>query len=202
MKIPPFPAFASARVRSGAPRAAARVLATLALPGAALLLSAAAPIIPSTPDLGKAEGQCRPGESGPAFLVDVLGLKDRTGKLKLEVYPANDEDFLADDNVLVSAGKTFRRVEITPPAEPTPRLCVRLPGPGHYTVMLLHDRDSNHRFNWQRDGIGFSNNPHLGWSKPRAASVSVAAGERPTPLRIVLNYRNGLLSVGPIKGAR
>jgi hypothetical protein len=47
--------------------------------------------------------------------------------------------------VLVSAGKTFRRVEITPPAEPTPRLCVRLPGPGQYTVSVLHDRDNNHR---------------------------------------------------------
>lgn len=194
MKIPPL--------RGGVREMALRLLAGGALSGAALMLTAAAPVIPSTPDLGKAEGQCRPGESGPAFLVDVLGLKDRTGKIKLEVYPANDEDFLADDNVLVAAGKTFRRVEITPPAEPTPRLCVRLPGPGHYAVMLLHDRDSNRRFNWQRDGIGFSNNPHLGWSKPKAASVSVAAGERPTPLRIVLNYRNGLLSVGPIKGAR
>ena len=25
--------------------------------------------IPSTPDLGKAEGQCRPSESGPSFIV-------------------------------------------------------------------------------------------------------------------------------------
>ena len=45
------------------------------------LLAAAAPIR-STPDLGKAEGRCRSGESGPAFLVNVNGLKDRRGMLK------------------------------------------------------------------------------------------------------------------------
>jgi hypothetical protein len=49
-----------------------------------LILAAEAPAKPvvplaSTPELGKAEGKCRPGESGPAFLVDVVGLKDRTG---------------------------------------------------------------------------------------------------------------------------
>jgi uncharacterized protein (DUF2141 family) len=40
-------------------------------------------------------------------MVEVAGLKDRTGKLKLEVYPDNDADFLMDDNVLVYQGKTF-----------------------------------------------------------------------------------------------
>ena len=36
-------------------------------------------------ELGKAEGRCRPGEPGPALLVSALGLKDRSGNLKLEV---------------------------------------------------------------------------------------------------------------------
>lgn len=155
----------------------------------------------STPDLGKAEAQCRPNESGPAFLVDIAGLKDHTGKLKLEVYPANDEDFLADDNLLIMAGKTFRRVEVAVPAAPVPRLCVRLPGPGTYAVSVLHDRDGNRKFNWTRDGIGFSGNPRLGWSKPKARSAATQAGAGLTPLRIVMNYRNGLASVGPIKGS-
>ena len=41
---------------------------TLALP----LLLAAGPALRSSPDLGKAEGRCRPGESGPALLVEAL----------------------------------------------------------------------------------------------------------------------------------
>lgn len=163
-----------------------------------LLPLAAAALIPSTPDLGKAEGQCRANERGPAFEVDVEGLKDRTGKLKLEVYPANDKDFLADDNVLVSTGKTFRRVEVPVPATGTPRLCVRLPGPGTYAVSLLHDRDNDRKFNWRIDGIGFSGNPKLGWGKPSVRNVATSAGSGMTSLRIVMNYRSGL-GVAPLK---
>lgn len=155
------------------------------------LLAAAAPIR-STPDLGKAEGRCRSGESGPAFLVNVNGLKDRRGMLKLEVYPANDADFLADDNVLVAAGKTFRRVEVPVPDSGTPSLCVRLPGPGSYAVMLLHDRDSNRKFGWRVDGIGFAGNPRLGLGKPKAASARASAGSAPTRIDIVMNYQRGL----------
>lgn len=155
------------------------------------LLAAAAPI-KSSPDLGKAEGRCRSGESGPAFLVEVKGLKDRKGKLKLEVYPATEKDFLADDNVLVAAGKTFRRVETGVPASGTPTLCVRLPGPGTYAVTVLHDRDSNRKFGWRTDGIGFASNPRLGLSKPKVTSVRATAGNGPARIDIVMNYQRGL----------
>lgn len=158
------------------------------------LLAAAAPVpyLRSTPDLGKAEGRCRAGESGPAFLVEVSGLKDRRGQLKLEVYPANDKDFLADDNALIMAGKTFRRVEVAVPASGTPTLCVRVPGPGRYGVTVLHDRDSNRKFGWRVDGIGFASNPRLGLGKPKAASASATAGTSPTSITIVMNYQRGL----------
>lgn len=159
---------------------------TLILP----ILTAAT--IPSTPDLGKAEGRCRPHEQGPAFLVEVEGLKDRRGNLKLEVYPANDDDFLEDDNILVSAGKTFRRVEEPVPASGPVELCIRLPSSGTYSVSLLHDRDRNRKFGWRVDGIGFSGNPKLGWSKPDADETAVQAGSEPTRISIVLNYQHGL----------
>lgn len=178
-----------------------RVARRIGLLVAALVLLPGAGPIPSTPDLGKAEGQCRPGESGPAFIVDLIGLKDHAGRLKVEVYPANDTDFLADDNVLVGSGKTFRRVEVAVPNEPSPRLCVRLPGPGAYAVTVLHDRNADRRFSLSHDGFGFSANPRLGWSKPRASAVAVNAGGGLTTLRIVMNYRTGLFTFGPIKGS-
>jgi uncharacterized protein (DUF2141 family) len=165
------------------------------------LLAAAQPLR-STPDLGKAEAQCRPGETGPAFIVDVLGLKDWKGRLKLEVYPANDADFLADDNILINSGKTFRRVEVPVPNERMPKLCVRLPGPGTYAVTLLHDRNIDRKFNFFIDGIGFSANPKLGLSKPKSRAVAANAGNGLTLLRIVMNYRTGLLSFGPLKKPR
>lgn len=164
------------------------------------LLAAAVPLR-STPDLGKAEGRCRAGESGPAFLVGVNGLKDRSGMLKLEVYPANDKDFLADDNVLIAAGKTFRRVEVATPDNGTPTLCVRVPGPGRYGVTVLHDRDSNRKFGWRVDGIGFAGNPKLGLSKPKAARASATAGGSPTRIEVVMNYQRGL-GMRPLPAAR
>ncbi|MBY8823274.1 DUF2141 domain-containing protein [Sphingomonas colocasiae] len=157
--------------------------------GSPLLVAAT---IPSTPDLGTAEGKCRSNESGPSFLVDVEGLKDRSGKLKLEIYPANDADFLEDDNVLISAGKTFRRVEQPVPASGAARLCVRVPSAGRYAVSVLHDRDGNRTFNWRVDGIGFAGNPGLGWRKPAASDASATARPGPTQIRIVMNYRRGL----------
>lgn len=164
-----------------------RWLASLAL--LPVLTSAA---IPSTPDLGKAEGRCRAGEPGPAFIVTVAGLRDRTGRLKLEVYPATDEDFLADDNILVAAGKTFRRVEVPLPASGPAELCVRVPRAGRYAVVVLHDRNSDRRFNWRVDGIGFAGNPRLGLSQPDVDEASAVASSERTGVTVVMNYLRGL----------
>ena len=163
-------------------------------------LSAAGAIIPSTPDLGKAGGRCRPGEQGPALLVRIDGLKDHNGNLKLEVYPANDQDFLQDDNILISQGKVFRRVEQPVGGDNPVQLCVRIPGPGTYAVSVLHDRDANRKFGFSVDGIGFSGNPKLGLSKPKAAraSVSVSSGGV-SRITVTMNYRTGLMSIGPLR---
>ncbi len=165
----------------------------------ALLLAAAAPPLLSSPSLGVAEGRCRANEPGPAILVEVAGLRDRQGLLKLEVYPSNERDFLADDNVLIMAGKVFRRVTGPVPARGNVQLCVRVPAPGAYSLSLLHDRDSNRRFGLSTDGVGFPNNPRLGLSRPRAAAVRVVTGRGITRIRIVMNYRRGMVSFGPLE---
>lgn len=172
----------------------------LFLSPALALLSAVT--IPSTPDLGKAEARCRTNEAGPALLVSVAGLKDRKGNLKLEVYPANDVDFLQDDNILVAQGKTFRRVEVPVPSDGPATLCVRLPGKGRYAVSVLHDRDGNRKFGLSIDGVGFGGNPKLGLGKPKALAASIVAGEGLTRERIVMNYRRGLMSFGPLTKER
>ena len=146
----------------------------------------------SSPDLGKREGRCRTDEPGPAIIVDAQGLKDRRGLLRLELYPDDDADFLADDNVLLSAGKTFARTELPVPATGPASLCIRVPRPGRYALSLLHDRNANRKFDLSGDGIGFPGNPRLTWSRPRAAQASVTAGPAITHIAIRLNYRRGL----------
>ena len=163
------------------------------------LTAPAAAQVESSPNLGKAEGQCRPNETGPAVIVTAAGLKDRQGVLRAELYPDNDQDFLQDDNLLVNSGKTFRRVEIRVPTSGVAQLCIRTPGPGAYTMSLLHDRDGNRKFGLSSDGVGFPGNPRLGFGKPKAASVRFAAGAGITYITIRMNYRKGLLSFGPLR---
>lgn len=164
--------------------------------------SMAAAHIDSRPDLGIAEGRCDGNRPGPGIYVDVIGLKDRAGQLRLELYPAGDQDFLADDNVLLAAGKTFARVDMPVPQSGAVRMCIRAPAPGVYTMSLLHDRDSNRKFGLTRDGIGFPGNPKLGWSKPRAAEARIEVAAPQTETQIVLNYRRTLFSFGPIARGR
>ena len=152
-------------------------------------------------DLGKAAGHCRPNEAGPAALVTVVGLKDRAGLLRTELYPDNDDDFLQSDKVLVRAGKLFHRVEIALPPSGPMQVCIRLPAAGSYTLSVLHDRDSNRKFGFSTDGVGFPGNAKLGLSKPKAAQTRFVAGAGITTMTVRLNYRRGLLGFGPLKPA-
>ena len=73
-----------------------------------------------------------------------------------------------------------------------------MPGPGPYSVTLLHDRDSNHKFGFTVDGVGFAGNPKLHWSRPKAEATRLVAGNGITRTAIVLNYWHGL-GMSPIR---
>jgi uncharacterized protein (DUF2141 family) len=163
-----------------------------------LLLTAANFPVPPKELRGKKDATCRPGEPGPAVRVQVAGLKDRKGSLRLELYPANDDDFLADDKVLIAAGKVFRRVDAPLKGGVGPiELCIRAPTPGSYTLALLHDRDDNRKFGVFTDGAGFPNNPKLGRSKPKAAAATLRLGSGVSEISIRMNYWRGL-SLSPL----
>jgi uncharacterized protein (DUF2141 family) len=173
-----------------------------------LLLAGLAPAlasaqVPSSPSLGIAEGRCRANESGPSLLVNVTGLRNRTGNLKVELYPYNDTDFLQDDNILINAGKTFRRVVMDLPSSGPVQVCIRAPSAGTFALVVLHDHNKDRKFDrsYTGDGLGFGANPKShGPFKPRAATGRVVVGNGPTPVNIIMLYRNGLLSIGRLKG--
>lgn len=155
--------------------------------------------VPWRPDLGIAEGRCRADEPGPAFLVTAAGLKDRTGTIKVELYPSNDTDFLRDDTHLLGDGKPFRRSVVAIPATGPVTVCIRAPAPGPWSMIIMHDRDGNRKFSLSQDGIGFANNPRISvLARPKAAQTRVIAGPAITAVTVRMNYRRGLLSFGPI----
>jgi uncharacterized protein (DUF2141 family) len=172
------------------------ILAIIAMP---LLIAASYPVPPKA-ERGRNGADCRASEPGPAVRVDVQGLKDRKGKLVLELYPENDKDFLQSDKVLIAAGKPFRRVPVTTPGSGPISLCIRAPGPGRYAIALLHDRDGNGKFGLSSDGVGFANNPKLGLGKPKAKVAAVALNSGTRNISITLNYRKGI-GVGPLSKA-
>lgn len=172
-----------------------RVAITLAASAAAAILSmpAAAQV------LGSDEAACRPG-GGPAILAQVVGLKDRQGRIKLELYPANDEDFLKDDDVLVAQGKTFRRVWTGIPASGPVAVCIRVPRPGRYALLVTHDRDGKNKFNFFKDGAGFPGSGKLGMSRPKLPQAIVEVGEGTAERVIRLQYLRGIMSgFAPLK---
>lgn len=162
------------------------VLVAAALAGLAMLPAAAA----AAPAIGSDSAACSTG--GPAIRVNIEGLKDRTGELKLELYPANEADFLKDDRDLIKEGKFFRRVRVpTPPSGPI-SLCIRAPSPGPYALLFTHNRDGKNKFNFWSDGAGFPSNARLGRSRPKVEQARIVVPEGVVTTDIRVQYLRGL----------
>ncbi|WP_288937789.1 DUF2141 domain-containing protein [uncultured Sphingomonas sp.] len=165
------------------------------LPLGLMLVSAAAPM--PIEMLGSDATACRAGR-GPAIQVNVAGLKDRHGEMWLELYPASEDDFLRDDTALVAEGKTFRRTRAAPPASGDFAMCVSVPRPGRYALLLRHNRTGKDKFSIWSDGVGFPGAGTIGRSKPKFAQAVVDAGSGVTVSTIRLQYLRGLRGFQPL----
>lgn len=160
-----------------------KLISTLALAAVAL----AAQPSSAQASLGPYASACKSGE--PAVLVTVKGFKSKTGKVRVQLYPAN-QDFLAK-------GKWLRRVDLPVTANAMP-VCVSVPKAGTYAVAVRHDADGNGKSGWN-DGGGFSRNPSISLMdlKPTPNEVAITVGNGVKPVDVVLNYRRGL-KIAPI----
>lgn len=137
----------------------------------------------------------------PAIEVVVQGFKDRTGNLKLELFPATEEDFLRDDRDLIAEGKFFRRVRIATPQEGAVTLCIKAPAAGRYALFVTHDRDNKNKFNVWTDGAGLPANQRLGRSKPKLSQAIVDIPRGVARITVRLQYLRGVIpSFGPVDG--
>ncbi len=170
-------------------------LLTLALIGTATSPAAAAGLRIG----GQDAAACAEGD-GPAIQASITGLKDRSGRTKLELYPATEDDFLKDDTRLLAEGKTFRRVwAAVPPSGPVV-MCIKVPKPGRYALFFTHDRDGKNKFNFWRDGGGVPSNVRIGAARPKLGTATIDVGAGITATTIRVQYLRGLSGLGPIKG--
>jgi uncharacterized protein (DUF2141 family) len=126
--------------------------------------------------------RCAAGQ-GPAVLVTVRGVKEATGKIRVQSYPATSSAWL-------NKGSWLNRIE-TRAAGGTMSFCMPVPAPGNYGIAVRHDLNSNGKTDLREDGGGFSNNPSINifnLGKPSVGKVSFYAGEGVTRIAINLKY--------------
>ncbi|TZG29329.1 DUF2141 domain-containing protein [Sphingomonas montanisoli] len=141
--------------------------------------------------LGPEAAACAPGANRPALLVSIDGFKARTGDLRVQLYGANPEDFLAK-------GKKMKRIELPVTPSGVMEVCVALPAPGDYAIAVRHDVDGSGKSNWN-DGGGFSRNPRLSLLslKPDYDKVVIRTENGVRRVPVTMQYRQGF-SIGPV----
>lgn len=126
--------------------------------------------------------KCNAGD-GPAVLVQVRGVKEATGRIRVQSYPATGGAWLAK-------GRWLHRVESRANAGAM-TFCVPVPAEGKYGIAVRHDRNANGKTDISQDGGGFSNNPSiniLNLGKPAVNKVAFHAGPGVTRITVNLRY--------------
>lgn len=169
------------------------------LAAAMTAIALASPVAAET--VGEDAPVCAAGQ-GPSVLADIVGLKDRKGEIRLELYPANQQDFLRADFDLIKEGKVFRRVRSAPPASGPVSMCLKLPGPGRYALVFTHNRAGKDKFSPFRDGAGVAKPVPMGYSQPRVEPATIDAGPGMMHVTIQVQYLRGISGFGPAKPAK
>lgn len=153
----------------------------------ALALSAAALADPRETRPG--DQSCAKGDV-PALLVHVAGLKNGSGKVRVQAYGPGAANYL-------KKGEWAGRVDVPLGGRRSVDVCLPLPAAGQYSVAVRHDSNANRKSDWN-DGAGFSRNPKLSLlGRPSFGDTAVAVQRGPTRVKVVINYRQGM-TVGPI----
>jgi len=159
-------------------------LATLAAPSSAAVL-------------GPHAADCAEDSARPSILVRVVGLKSRTGLLRLQSYGGSPDRYF-------DKGTYVERIDVRPPARGPIEVCMVVPQSGTYAINVWQDVNGNGSKDFS-DGLGFSGNPNVSLMdavfkrKPSPGQVAVQVRGR-TVVQVVMNYVQGG-SVRPLASA-
>lgn len=151
----------------------------------ALLASSYASVADDTPTklVGQpaSENVCTVEPGQAALEVTVDNLQSVEGQMRAQIYSSDPEEFLAK-------GKKLVRVDVPVETLDGPVICVPLPEPGTYALVVMHDKNSNGKADFFSEGFGFSNNPKLSLAPPDGEEVMFVASAGISKHNIELTY--------------
>ena len=123
---------------------------------------------------------------GPALLVKLAGLKNRTGEVRVRAFGGDPATYFDKRHVTAAVYKT-------PPASGPVEYCLGV-RPGLYAVDVRQDVNGDGKTS-AVDGVGASGNPQLSLfdvilkRRPPAAQVQVRVAQGVTVVPITVRYR-------------
>jgi len=123
---------------------------------------------------------CEEAKAGTELMVHVTGIKDDEGNLRVQLYDDVADHFLA------KGWKLYRRD--MPITGEDMDVCVPVPKPGVYALVVLHDANKNGKFDVFSEGFGFSNNPKIHFSTPDHEDVAFQINPGINNVEVDMNY--------------
>ncbi|MDZ4306880.1 DUF2141 domain-containing protein [Allopontixanthobacter sp.] len=126
--------------------------------------------------------KCSTG-AGPAVKVTVQGIKQASGKIRVQSYNGTKSDWL-------EKGRWLTRIE-APAKSGTMTFCVPVPSSGTYGIAVRHDVNGNGKTDIREDGGAMSNNPSINifnLGKPGYQKTAFNVGSGVTAISITMKY--------------
>lgn len=113
-------------------------------------------------------GQCFAEADSAVIAVTVENIQSVEGNLRAQIYSSKPEEFL-------EKGKKLVRVDVPVVSTDPSTICVPVPAPGTYALVVMHDKNGNGKADFFSEGFGFSNNPKLSLAPPDGEEVMFVA---------------------------
>ena len=132
-----------------------------------------------------ARGQSSTASAASTLVVHVNGIHNSKGVIRLLVF--NGQDGWPDVR-----DKSFRHASLPANGSAVTFTIANVPA-GSYAISVLHDENENHKldrdfFGRPKEGIGFGNNPKIGFTKPGLRESSVQVAGRTAETTVDLRY--------------
>ncbi|KEO74142.1 hypothetical protein EL17_08355 [Anditalea andensis] len=117
------------------------------------------------------------------FIIQIQGLRNADGVATVALY--EKDNHLSEDDVKATFKSTIKNNSAVIMTKPLDY--------GNYSVVVLHDENNNGKMDYNivrmpKEGVGFSNNPKIGLSKPSFEATKVTLGEKEKKITIKMIY--------------